>query len=304
MVATSLSNTVIQGIVKTLAPDLNIMEVEHVGRTLGKGAFGHVVQLRCKGFPYMLAGKCLKDDLVDDSQRALNIFCKEYGALTKLPRHDNVVQYCGICWLPNSIFPVVLMEELCSNLEQYVLGKTYLPVKQIIEILSGIVRGLDFLHSNGIIHRDLSARNVLMSTEATPKISDFGNCCFVDSQSTLSCLRSRTGLVGTPYYRAPEIEGEISHYNVQVDIFSFGHLALFTSTQTLMTSLPPIVGFDQQHQRIIRSQVERRSQYIESLPPDFPLAKLICDCLADNPSVRPTVDTVNKELNKLLSNCN
>jgi serine/threonine protein kinase len=81
-----------------------------------------------------------------------------------------------------------------------------------------ILLGLQYLHSNGVIHRDLKGANILVSVDGTIKLADFGLSKIIDS--TCIC-EEMTPLRGTPYWMAPEMLG-CKHYDEKVDIWSLG----------------------------------------------------------------------------------
>ena len=139
--------------------------------------------------------------------------------------HPNIVQFIGLCLHSSSRLPILVMEKLNSQLHQLlIVCPTAIPLVLKQSILKDISRGLAYLHPQ-VIHRDLSARNILLTSFFVAKICDFGN--------SLSCARLQ-GL--TPYpgersYMPPEALIDPPTYDCSMDIFSFGHLALFTMIQ-------------------------------------------------------------------------
>ncbi|XP_015649962.1 probable LRR receptor-like serine/threonine-protein kinase At1g56140 isoform X2 [Oryza sativa Japonica Group] len=92
------------------------------------------------------------------------------------------------------------------------------------EIILGIARGLTYLHEESsvrIVHRDIKASNVLLDTDLTPKISDFGLAKLYDEKKT----HVSTGIAGTFGYLAPEYAMR-RHLTEKVDVFAFGVVAL------------------------------------------------------------------------------
>ncbi len=283
---------------------MKFLKVERIGKLIGKGAFGRVVELKCKGYERPLAGKILKDDDLEadeeQAQRSVKIFCREYKCLTTLAPHRNIVPYEGLCFVDYSEFPVLVMELMSTDLHRFLLSKENagLQLHTKITILYEISRGLAYLHVNRIIHRDLTARNVLMDASGTPKISEFGNSSLIDSASATSYFGAMTGGVGTHMYMAPEINTERAQYNKKVDVFSFGHLALFVSIQKfprfLESAVERIGG-----RMVYRSEVERRVEYITELVTEFPLTPLIKRCLHNSIDDRPSSDEVKRQLKVL-----
>lgn len=143
--------------------------------------------------------------------------------------HPNIAKFLGVCYLPElSSLPVLLMEKLDRSLADYLDNTPNIPFPTKKSILEDIARGLVYLHKQDppIIHRDLTARNVSLTTELQAKITAFGKSCLVD----LKPGQLPTQLPGTPVYMPPEaLSG--AKYDTSLDIFSFGHLALFTALQ-------------------------------------------------------------------------
>ena len=214
-------------------------------------------------------------------------------------RHPNIVQYHCVCYLPNSKSPALVMEQLQTNLHDYLLNPSYanLPLSAKVSILQDIARGLAYLHDHkpAVIHRDLTARNVLLNSDRVAKISDFGNSRIIDIDPACSSEFISTSRVpGTVIYMPPEASSDHAKFNKKLDIFSFGHLALFTATQVLPYNLLPVYDEDKS---CYRSEVERRQRYIDQLEQqlggDHDLIKLIKQCLHNNSRMRPTAnDTV------------
>ena len=99
-------------------------------------------------------------------------------------------------------------------------------------ILEDVSRGLLYLHKHTpqIIHRDLTAKNVLLNSYFMAKITDLGNSRIINLQPG-QLARTLSRLPGTLVYMPPEALSSSSRYGPSLDIFSFGHLALFTLTQ-------------------------------------------------------------------------
>jgi len=143
-------------------------------------------------------------------------------------RHPHVV----LCYIEGSTLPVLVMERMDSSLDELLEGapSVHLALKQ--SLLADIMRGLLYLHSHNrpVVHRNLSSKNILLTSSLVPKISDLGNACIVNLQPG-QLARTHTCLPGTIVYMPPEVFHEGSQYGPPVDVFSYGHLALFTLTQ-------------------------------------------------------------------------
>lgn len=141
---------------------------------------------------------------------------KETYILKKLPRNEYILRLYEI-YEDN--------QELILIFEYLPEGDLYAKLKEkhkfseleISLILSQIIKGLDFLHQNGVMHRDIKLDNILIS-EMSPrirlKIADFSLAEFIDENNHFSKC-------GTPGFMAPEIFSD-EKYDQRVDIFSAG----------------------------------------------------------------------------------
>ena len=149
-------------------------------------------------------------------------------------RHPNIAQFLGLCFLPDSQLPVLLMEKLNESLDNLLetVPNIGLPLK--LSILEDVAKGLLYLHNHEppIIHRDLTARNVQLTEFFVAKITDFGNSRII----TLEIARTLSQFPGTLVYMPPEAADteDLSHYGPSLDVFSFGHLTLFVALQVYM----------------------------------------------------------------------
>ena len=162
--------------------------------------------------------------------------------------------------------------------------------KKQISICLLIVTGLQYLHQHDpqILHRDLTAKNVLMDKDGTTaKISDFGQAKY--RPTSVEYLTSRQP--GTVLYVPPEALVESPYFTDKGDIFSFGVLMLQVTTQQL-----PSCGFVM---REGQPEVERRRADLAKIPTNHPLRPLILQCLQDNPAKRPSCTEVWKKLGNL-----
>ena len=237
------------------------------------------------------AGKQFKDDRNCNKKT----FLVEFQILQAL-QHDHIVDYYGYHIREVNKAPVLIMERLETNLHDFLISESNqnLPYERKIDLLYGIAQGLNYLHSKCVIHRDLTATNVLLDSRAFPKISDFGNSCVtgVDLGSELHS-QSLTRCPGTLNYMAPEAQSS-TKYGTEIDSFSFGHLSLFVGIQQSPNHLLPPnyleTGDDDESVRG-RTEVQRRKEYFtllyRKIEENHPLVFLMKTCLCNNPIRRP-----------------
>ena len=147
--------------------------------------------------------------------------------------HPNIAKVIGTCMLPSQPLPMLVMELLDNNLHQYLETNHNIPLVLKQSILEDVAKGLLFLHTqspDSIIHRDLTANNVLLTSSMSAKLTDVGNSNFAD----LAVRHAETMVAYAPrvkVYMPPEYEKEWEKNGPSYDVFSFGHLLLFTAIQ-------------------------------------------------------------------------
>ena len=233
-----------------------VVDGRATGRQLGTGSYGSVEEVRLghdnivsrstksmlthstfqievKGL--VCAGKKIHETLIDaDNAGVENVagkYVQECQLMSDL-RHPNITQFLGVCFLPNCQLPVLVMERLEGNLDDLLETVSNIPLALKRSILEDVARGLLYLHTHDrqIIHRDLTAKNVLLTSSLVAKVTDFGNSRIVNLQPG-QLARTLSRLPGTLVYMPPEALEALSRYGPSLDIFSFGHLALFVGLQ-------------------------------------------------------------------------
>lgn len=265
--------------------------VHPTGYMLGQGAYSDVLEVEYKGKKY--AAKQYRIMLLTKFPDFSGAFSREHEILTRIS-HPNIVSYFGICKLAtytqdNST--VIVMERMRNNLTNFIKENRCMSLEKKMRILLDIANGLNHLHTRtpAIIHRDLTATNVLLDCNGTAKISDFGNSRIVDIYATPELLTSRPG---TSDYMPPEaMEG--GDYNEKLDIFSFSHLSIYILLQTRPHKLLRH-AYVHEGRRNARTEVERRQHYLDKVKlmlrggESNPMYNLIIECLQDEAHLRPS----------------
>ena len=224
------------------------MHIKHPTRTgleLGSGMYGRVVEMMLDG--ERVAGKVFESSTSVMTKSQRKKLRNEIRMVLDLD-HPNIVSSKGVCFLPDIMLPVLLMERLMSTLHDYLVKKenSKLLMEIKVSILHDVANGLHYLHNRtpAIIHRDLTARNVLLDSDLRAKISDFGIAQIVEVGMDL------------PTQCQPG-----SQIDTSIDILSFGHLALFTVLQKPVQLQPPTY-LDSTGKQVHRSEEERREKYV------------------------------------------
>uniref|UniRef100_A0A8C9S558 Myosin IIIB n=1 Tax=Scleropages formosus TaxID=113540 RepID=A0A8C9S558_SCLFO len=196
--------------------------------TIGKGTYGKVYRVTNRKDGSQAAVKVL--DPISDVDEEIEA---EYNILRSLSNHPNVVKFYGMFYKADDISggQLWLVLELCNGGSVTDLIKGLLACGRHLEepvisyILYGALLGLQHLHSNRIIHRDVKGNNILLTTEGGVKLVDFG----VSAQLTSARLRRNTS-VGTPFWMAPEViacEQQYDYsYDTRCDVWSLGITAI------------------------------------------------------------------------------
>ena len=280
----------------TATNDLNEFLIETVvktGRRLGTGAYGEVVELLVDD-TILCAGKQLHDALIDPlnigAEASIARFSSECSLLSQID-HTNIVQFMGVCFLDTSIHPLLVMERLDTSLDNILERRPGIPLPLILSVFFDILKGLVHLHefTPPIVHRDLTARNVLIrSPTMQAKIADLGNAMVVDP----SKLQMLSKTPGTALYMPPEALQDMPRYDTQLDVFSFGHLALYALVEEFPTVLPSTYNDPVTRDLRARTEVERREKYIaklhERVPEEHTVTKMTIRCLHNLPEERYT----------------
>lgn len=176
----------------------------------------------------------------------------------------------------------VVVEYLAGGtLKQYLIRnrRKKLALKVVIQLALDLSRGLSYLHSKKIVHRDVKTENMLLDTRRTLKIADFG-VARVEAQNP----QDMTGETGTLGYMAPEVlDGK--PYNRRCDVYSFG-ICLW---EIYCCDMPyPDLSFADISSAVVR----------QNLRPEIPrccpnsLATIMRKCWNGNPEKRPEMDKV------------
>lgn len=270
---------------------------------IGRGAYGTVYELTVNGV-WCIAKRIheiLKPQGHSREEDAENVvfkkFTQECQLLNSL-RHPNIVQCFGICKVPfgiNNSEDVLLMEYMHMDLDHCLSynPNIVLPIK--LSVLCDVSHGLLHLHSQRppIIHRDLTASNILLTPDMRAKIADLGMCKMLDA------LRF-TQAPGALGYMPPEALTEQPKYDHKLDIFSFGVVALFLGIQVFP------IPYEVQQGAILQEALEsnevqllKRKCWMIQLGTGHPLCQLITKCLQDTPAMRPSTQDLCSDVEQL-----
>ena len=283
-------------------------------QVLGIGAYGKVCLAKCNLL--LCAAKIMHETLFDPSlnekarphhehRLPFSRFKRECEFLSVI-RHPNIVQYLGMCRDPDTHLPVLLMELMDSSLSRFLEGSPIpLPFHVQVNICHDIILALFFLHSNGVIHRDLSGNNVLMIGDVRAKVTDFGMASLIDTKH-LSKL-TRTMCPGTDVYMPPEAIDDPPVYTEKIDCFAFGVILVQILTRLFPSPSPRKKKVKIDHPGLPEGvvvdvpvpELDRRQDHIKKIKPNHPLLSAALKCLSSKSEDRPSSEELCESMSVL-----
>ncbi|XP_017668238.1 PREDICTED: serine/threonine-protein kinase PAK 3-like isoform X2 [Lepidothrix coronata] len=179
---------------------------------IGSGAFGAV----CKALDTATGGQvAIKKISLQETSKELTLNEIE---VMRTNRNSNIVNYLDSYIVEEELW--LVMEYVDGGTLYDVISETCMSEGQMAAVSRECLQGLYFLHSNGVIHRDIKSSNILIRTDGSVKLADFG----LSAQLSLD-QSYRNSVIGTSWWMAPEVV--ISKpYGPKVDIWSFGIVGL------------------------------------------------------------------------------
>lgn len=182
---------------------------------IGEGSTGKVYHSTERETGRQVAIKQM--DLTKQQRRELLV---NEAATMKYYKHPNIVKMYNSYLVDDVLWLVLEYLEGGSLTDIVTNAKTSMNEQQIATVCVQCLQALAFLHAEGIIHRDIKSDSILMASDGSVKLSDFGFCAQVSPQ-----VPKRRSLVGTPYWLSPEIISRQS-YGPEVDIWSMGIMVM------------------------------------------------------------------------------
>ena len=286
--------------------ELRYKKVELLKREpLGSGSYGAVCKAMCDDLP--CAAKILHPTLFQlnvpgtmDVMQRFEQECHLLGAI----KHPHIVQYLGTYQDPESRLPVLLMELMDESLTRFLKqSHEQLPYHTEVNLCYDIALALSYLHSHGIIHRDLSSNNVLLIAGSRAKVADFGMAKLYDVNNAAH-LTPLTLCPGTMVYMPPEALRGQPVYTEKLDSFALGVLCVQIMTRQFPNPSNRVTIVADQRAptgkiEVPVPEIERRRSHINLITQEHPLLLVALACLQDEGEKRPLAQELCRHIAQL-----
>ena len=211
-------------------------------------------------------------------------------------RHPNLVQFIGIVFSPVDSVPVLINEALPFSVASALDHYSRFPETVQVSIINDVARAMMYLHSRRkpVIHGDITARNVFLSSGLQAKVGDLGVAHMLDPSSSRVTV-TKTQSPESLAYPPPEVSHRLSNSSPSRDVFSFGVLALHVACGKcpVPCTAAGTTGI---------SEFDKRKEFVDSLKPSHCFIPLIKDCLSREPKARPNSSLLLQKCEKFSRN--
>jgi eukaryotic-like serine/threonine-protein kinase len=226
--------------------------------SLGSGGMGEVFQAEHAVTRRIEAMKILVPDPASTPERDQR-FLREIQLQARL-NHPNIAIVHNAFWQDGSL--IMIMELIEGHSLRSILERGKLPLSTALDYACQALQALDYAHAHGVVHRDISPSNMIVTASGTLKLTDFG---LAKSQTDVRLTQTGT-IVGSLYYTSPEqVQGHTA-VDLRADIYSLGALLFEMVTGTKLFHCDKPFSLMQAH---VEQPPPRASEVCPGLPPEL-----------------------------------
>ncbi|XP_008778786.1 serine/threonine-protein kinase BLUS1 [Phoenix dactylifera] len=267
---------------------------------IGSGVSAVVYKATC--LPLNSAVVAIKAIDLERSRANLDDVRREAKAMALLS-HPNILR--AHCSFTVDSYLWVVMPFMAAGSLHSIISSSFpdgLPEPSIAVVLKETLHALSYLHGQGHIHRDIKAGNILVDSDGSIKLADFGVSASIyeshpSSSSTSSSSSFFNDMAGTPYWMAPEVIHSHVGYGIKADIWSFGITALELAhgrpplshlplSKSLMMRITSRLRLEDAHEQCGKENDKKKKKKKFSKA----FKEMVASCLSQDPSKRPSAD--------------
>jgi len=248
---------------------------------IGRGAYGVVFRGRWRGGIVAIKQLSFKGVL---TQKELQDFRSEAALMKKLRPHVNVVQFLGITSSPSLCIVTEFLDQ--GSLFKLVFSSSKIDANILMNVVKGIAAGMLHLHREGVVHRDLATRNILLGSGNQVKISDFGLSRLAGVEGGRS--NQTTSDTGPLKWMSPEAIRN-REYSRMSDVWAFG-----VTLYEIVARSEPYLGLDPVQAALEVTHGGLRLEIPNYTP--LVIAEIMNGCYQFDPKRRLDFQTISKRL--------
>jgi len=186
---------------------------------IGKGAFAEVYKAYCKSAQVNVAIKVIELEVENPSEDPFTKVMTESTLMLQLS-HENIVSSLRTFSHRSEVWIVMpMLVASCADILKNSYPDGFVEERWIARIFVDVVNGLEYLHKQNTVHRDLKSGNILLDHNGVARIADFG---VSGSLVQELCAKKRLTVTGTPCWMAPEVAEHAAGHDSKADIWSLG----------------------------------------------------------------------------------
>ncbi|KAJ7895941.1 kinase-like domain-containing protein, partial [Mycena olivaceomarginata] len=260
--------------------------LKKVGQQVAGGGFGDIWKGLVGG--QTVAVKSMRQFVDDDVKVSLKKLGRE-ALIWRQFSHPNLLPFFGLYVLDNR--PSLISPWMDNGDLKHFLNNAPSNINRLA-LITDVALGLEYLHSNRVVHGDLKAVNILVTPSGRACIADFGLASIVDELSLKMMFSSNSGRAGTVRYQAPELLTNERSNHFGSDVYAFACVCY-----EILTGKVPFFEISVEMAVAIKVTTGARPSKPKTISPED-IWNLVEDCWSQNADERPTTAVILQRLKR------